>query len=88
MNHAEWKAKRFELFTYIKKVSDGWGGDEIEWLRAYAQDVLDNNGNIDMALACFRDLIEQLRYLPTKKRNVLHGTSEKETIRGKGKLSR
>ena len=61
MSHAVWIAKKNQLCVLIKKISDHYGGDEVEWLRAYCKDVLDAHADdINVALECFRDLERQL----------------------------
>ena len=41
MSIALWIAKKQQLFHLIKRVSDAYGGDEVEWLRVYAKDVVE-----------------------------------------------
>jgi hypothetical protein len=47
--------KRNELWTLIKKVSQHYGGDDQEELKALAKEMV-KNYSIDEALTCFRDL--------------------------------
>lgn len=55
MQNYSWKNKRNELCKLIKKVSDQHGGDNIEWLRSYAYDVVvANKDDLDKAIECFR----------------------------------
>lgn len=66
MNYALWMAKKHQLCGLIKKVSDGHGGDDVEWLREYCRDVLAAHPDekIDEAIVCFMELVEQLKYVP------------------------
>lgn len=53
--------KRAKIFELIKKVSDHYSGDEINWLRAYALErVLHHKDNLDPLLECFLDLERQI----------------------------
>lgn len=52
------KKKSDSLFDLIKKVSDYYGGDDVEWLRKYTNEVIKNNSeDIDRAIECFKSLI-------------------------------
>lgn len=65
VNRAVWIAKKNELAVLIKRISDHYGGDEVEWLREYFKEVLDAHADdINVALECFRDLERQLQYVP------------------------
>ena len=77
MNHGLWIAKKNQLGTLIKKISDSYGGDDINWLRNYCIDVIEAyREDIQMALDCFLDIESKLKYIP--RRIVLHGTLAKE----------
>lgn len=53
-----WQDQRRRLFTMIKKVSDLHGGDDVEWLREYAKDVIKIYSNdLQTAINCFEDLL-------------------------------
>ena len=55
-----WKAKRNHLWKLIKHVSERNGGDDQEWLRDYAKEVIKKYAdNLDVAIACFEDLIRK-----------------------------
>jgi hypothetical protein len=59
MEHAVWVAKKNYICSLIKKVSDHYGGDDLEWLRSYACEVIkDNKSDLDRALVCFLDLLD------------------------------
>ena len=66
MNHALWVVKKNQCCALIKKISDHYGGDDVEWLRDYCREVIDmNRDDIQKALVCFWDLEEQIKW--TKK---------------------
>jgi hypothetical protein len=74
MNHALWIAKKNEICNLIKKISDHYGGDDIEWLREYAKEVIaENRDDIQKALDCFWDLEAQLKYMPKVIKNLPNG---------------
>ena len=57
MQDFSWKSKRNELVYWIKKLSDEHGGDDIEELREYCQDVVKNHkDDLDKAIFCFKSL--------------------------------
>lgn len=66
MNYGLWVAKKNLLCSLIKKVSDHYGGDDIEELKEYCKDILGRypDGRIDEAIMCFNDLAEKLTYVP------------------------
>jgi len=56
---ASFQSKKIKLANLIKNVSDHYGGDDIEWLRIYAQEIISANINqIDKAILCFEDLLK------------------------------
>lgn len=60
MNHALWISKKNHLCSLIKKVSDLWGGDDVNWLREYAREVVEcNKDDLQTALHCFMNLESQ-----------------------------
>jgi hypothetical protein len=61
MNRPLWLAQKNEVCSLIKKISDYYGGDEIDWLREYAREVIEaNSSEMQNALDCFRDLSRQV----------------------------
>ncbi|HJY22036.1 MAG TPA: hypothetical protein VJ279_04075 [Hanamia sp.] len=60
MNRAIETCKRNELWTLIKKVSNHYGGDDLDELKAFAKGVVENY-TLDEALACFRDVIKLVK---------------------------
>jgi hypothetical protein len=54
-----WRQKRKRLLYLIKFVSDMYGGDDIEFLKEYAREVLEAyKDDLDTALSCFTSLTE------------------------------
>lgn len=54
MNRALWIAKKNQICCLIKKISDNNGGDDVEWLREYAKEVIEKHkDDLDKALNCF-----------------------------------
>ncbi len=76
MNHALWVTKKNQICFLIKKISDCYGGDDIDWLKTYCDEVIKKNRNdIQKALDCFWDIEDRLKY--NLKRNVIRGTMAK-----------
>ena len=62
--YLSWKEKRRRIFEKIKKISDHYGRDDIEWLREYAKCVINTyKDELEVALKCFDDLEAQLKYM-------------------------
>lgn len=52
-----WREKRDYLCKLIKIVSDEHGGDDLDWLREYARDVIKKYSNdLDIAIVAFESL--------------------------------
>ncbi len=64
MNKGLWIARKNYLFTLIRKLSDGYGGDDLSWLKGHFMDVLElyQGERIEEAIACYEELVEQLKY--------------------------
>jgi hypothetical protein len=64
MNRGLWIARKNYLFTLIKKVSDGHGGDDIEFLQQHCKEVIDAHPDekIEEAIACYQEMVGQLKY--------------------------
>jgi len=46
-----------KLWQFIKQVSEAYGGDELEWLRIYAKDVVETHKeDLQEAIVCFECL--------------------------------
>lgn len=55
-----WRWKRNQVYKFIKQVSDENGGDDIEWLRNYAKEVVKEYAEeLETAIACFESLIRK-----------------------------
>ena len=76
MSRALWIAKKNQLCHLIKIVSDAHGGDDVDWLREYAMDVIEaNKDDIDKAIVCFESLTKGLDKKPVKTQNKAVKTS-------------
>lgn len=64
MNPALGIARKNYLCTLIKKVSDGHGGDEIEFLRQHCREVIEAHPDEKMeeAIKCYEEMVDQLKY--------------------------
>lgn len=69
MNKGLWIARKNYLCTLIKKVSDGHGGDDIEFLRQHCREVIaaHEGEKIEEAIACYQEMVEQLKYYPERR---------------------
>lgn len=63
MNKAIEVCQRNELWALLKKIDAYHGGNDIEWLKIYAKEVL-KGYSLDVALTCFRDIAKSI---PDKK---------------------
>lgn len=55
-----WKNKRAELCKLIKQVSDENGGDDREWLKDYAREMIKKYAeDLDVPIRCFETLIRK-----------------------------
>lgn len=53
-----WRDKRNRLCMMIKKISDRYGGDDRDWLKDYANDIIfEYSENLDVPISCFESLI-------------------------------
>lgn len=68
MNKALWIARKNCLCALIKKVSDGHGGDDIEFLRQHCKEVLQTHPEekIEEAIRCYEQMVWQLVYYPER----------------------
>ena len=64
MNRGLWIARKNYLCCLIKKVSDGFGGDDIDFLRFHCEEVIDAfpGEEIEKALVCYLEMVEQIKY--------------------------
>ncbi len=57
-----WKDKKNHLYALIKSISDHYGGDDTDWLRDYARDMVETNKeDLDKAILCFEQLSSGLK---------------------------
>lgn len=78
MKNQSWKEQKDEICTLIQAISRHYGGDDIEWLRDYAKEVIaTHKDDLSVALICFQGLYAQCVYKPVMSFNgkdVLHET--------------
>lgn len=61
MNKGIWIAKKNELCSLIKQLSDACGGDDIDFLREYAKGIInDYRNDLNFPLDCFYYLFNEL----------------------------
>lgn len=65
MNRGLWIARKNYLCTLIKKVSDGHGGDDIEFIRQHCKEIIAEycDESIEEAIACYEELGSYKYYL-------------------------
>lgn len=68
MNKGLWIARKNHLFCLIRKVSNGHGGDESEFISQHFCEVLKSypDDAIEKPITCYEEMVEQLRYYPKK----------------------
>jgi hypothetical protein len=68
VNKGLWIARKNYLFSLIRKVSYGHGGDDIEFLKEHSMEVLErySNESIEEAIACYEEMVKQLQYYPER----------------------
>lgn len=68
MNKGLWIARKNHLFCIIKKLSDGSGGDDLEFIKRHSMEVLELYPGelIEEAIACYEELIGQLHLVKNK----------------------
>ena len=55
-----WKEKRNKLAVLVKKLSDENGGDDIEWLKGYFEEVLkEYTNNLDLPILACESLFKE-----------------------------
>jgi len=64
MNRGLWISRKNYLLTLIKKVSIGFGGDDIKFLNEYCHDILQKytDEQIEQVIECYRLLEGQIKY--------------------------
>ncbi len=70
MNRGLWIARKNYLCNLIRKVSDGHGGDDIEFLRQHCSEVIavHTDDKIEDAIACYEEMVVQLRIYPDRRK--------------------
>ncbi len=68
MNKGLWIARKNYLCTLIKDVSNGHGGDDIEFLRQHCREVIEAHPGekIEEAIRCYEEMLEQCKYYPER----------------------
>lgn len=60
MNNPIQYAQRRELWTYIKLVASYYKEDDLEWLKEYSAEMVENYG-LSKSLDCFKSLCELIK---------------------------
>lgn len=70
MNRGLWIARKNHFCCLVKKVSEKYGGDDIEFLRQYCREVLEEYPaeKIEEAITCYEEMVEQLKYYSERKK--------------------
>lgn len=64
MNRSIWLIKKNQIFVIIKKISDHYGGDDVQWLREYCRELIDSNkDDIQNLLNYYWEFEQKLKYL-------------------------
>ncbi len=69
MHRALWIARKNYLCGLIKKVSDGHGGDDIDFFKQHCTEVIDAypDENIEEAIMCYEEIVKDLKYYERNK---------------------
>ncbi len=68
MNRALWIVQKNQICATIKKISDHFGGDDIEWLREYCRDLIELNKNdLKPLLDGCADIERALKFMERKR---------------------
>lgn len=64
MNSSLWFARKNYLYSLIRRISYGYGGDDNTFLDKHCQETIANHPDekIEEAIACYEGLIESLKY--------------------------
>jgi hypothetical protein len=64
MNQGLWIARKNQLCILIKQVSDGFGGDDIDFLRQHCKHMLNEHQGelIEDAIICYTEMCEQIKH--------------------------
>lgn len=71
MNKGLWIARKNYLCCLIKKVSDGHGGDDIEFLRQHCKEVIDAHPDekIEEAISCYQEMVNNLKFYTERQKH-------------------
>lgn len=77
MHKALWIARKNYLRALIQKVSDGFGGDDPEFVNQHIQEVLAAHPDekIEEAIACYEEMTTQIGLYPPR-----NNPNEKENV--------
>jgi len=64
LNKGLWIARKNYLYCLIKKVSDGYGGDDVDFLNQHFNEVLKAypDEHLEVAITCYTEMVEKLKY--------------------------
>ncbi len=64
MNKGLWIARKNYLLMLVKKVSDGFGGDDLTVFQTHCVQLLEahKDERIEEAIACYTKMVEQLKF--------------------------
>lgn len=63
MDKKSWKDQKNEIYFLIKKISDNYGGDDLNWLREYAVALIDaHREDLMPLLLCMLSLEKKIDY--------------------------
>lgn len=64
MNRGLWVARKNYLYTLIKKVSDGFGDDDSDFLKQHFNEVVDVHPGekIEEAILCYEEMVKRLKH--------------------------
>ena len=77
MNKGLWIARKNHLICIVKKLSDGHGGDEKEWLNGHCIAVLEMypGDDIEIAIKCYEECIKDLRYYRHRRKSFIDASA-------------
>lgn len=87
MSHARrpiWLMHKTRLCSLVKTISDRHGGDDIEWLRQYCREMVDEwHDRLDEAIKCFEDIDKNTAWMESRrlwhgKKDEAHGRAASE----------
>lgn len=71
MNQALWITRKNYLCGLIKKISEVYGGDDIEFLRQHCKETLElcYGEKIEEMIACYEKILQQSKYYTKRSLN-------------------